>query len=114
LSGVPVVEENGTVIRLDDVQFTRVLDNELWSVVSVVLSETIKEKLSDTVRYDLSERIEDVKGKLDEILSKTEEKVKINLTNPKLSLGRVGVSGDNIFIEGVFNSKAELTLKQGL
>lgn len=114
LSGVPMIENNGTGFRLDNVEFTRVLDSELWSGLSVVLSETIKEKLSNTVRYDLSQKIEEFKNELAETLSKTDENINISLSESEISIGRIGVSEDNVFIEGFFKSKAELTLQQAL
>lgn len=57
LTGKPFVENDGTVIRLADVAFARRLDNELWSVASVIFEQEIKKAVEDAARVDLEPEI---------------------------------------------------------
>ena len=110
VSGKPIVYNDGATIKLDEVSFTRELDNELWSTVSVILSETIRETIEKSAIYDLSQDIEKAKASLSKALSQVKSGVSINIGNPHIALGRTSISGNTIFVEGRFESKAELTL----
>lgn len=54
LSAVPVLDADTNEIRLHQVAFSRVLDNDLWSVVSAVFEGPIIEAISGGAVYDLS------------------------------------------------------------
>jgi len=57
LTGKPVAENEGTLVRLTDVGFFRRLDNPVWGVASVLLEGEIKKAIEDGARIDLASEI---------------------------------------------------------
>ena len=57
LTGKPVVENDGMVIRLTDIAFARRLDNPLWTIASVIFEEKIKKAIGEAARIDLEPEI---------------------------------------------------------
>ena len=57
LTAKPVVENDGTLISLANVEFARQLDNPLWNLVSVLLEEKIEKTLAEKAHLDLTAQI---------------------------------------------------------
>ena len=64
LTASPVTEKDGTVIRLADAKFSRILENDLWSVASAVFEKQVKTFIGEQVRYDLTLDIGKLKAEL--------------------------------------------------
>ena len=65
-------------MRFEDLQFTRIIDNDLWSVFSTVIHNRILEKLRKSAVIDLRPQL----GKLEQSLART-------LSNPKKTAGLI-------------------------
>lgn len=53
LSARPIADYNSNELRLEDLQFTRIIDSDLWSVLSTVLHNKILESLDDAAIINL-------------------------------------------------------------
>ena len=78
LSAKPVADPESKELRFEDLQFTRIIDNDLWSVFSTVLHNRILEKLRKSAVIDLSPQL----VKLEQSLART-------LSNPKKTAGLI-------------------------
>ncbi len=55
VAGVPAVSADGRMLRLTDVGFSRILDNQLWSGLSVLFEGQIKDALTAAAVLDLGD-----------------------------------------------------------
>lgn len=76
LTGKPVVENDGMLVRLTDISFARRLDNPLWNVASVIFEEKIKKAIAEAARIDLAPEI-----------TKRSETLKAALADPSKTQG---------------------------
>lgn len=90
----PEVSPDGLVLSLADVQFGRILDNELWNVLSVLFEGEIKELLTRNTRFDLRAQASDLGALLVSTLQDpaTIPGLKLQVQSPKLSV-------DTIYVE---------------
>lgn len=95
--------DNGTRVALKDVSFTRILDNEVWNVLSALFDTEIRKAIEDAARYDLSSDIDKAKAALAEKLgnAKTIPGVKITASEVQMSLGRIAVASNELAIESL-------------
>lgn len=107
----PVSTSEGTGLKLDDLNYSRTLDNQLWNVLSVVLDATLKSQLTIAATVDLKAPIEKAKAVIVSELQKPHDDVAIIIGDPIIRLGRVVLGGKELFAEGLFNSKATIILK---
>lgn len=57
LTGKPIVENEGTLVRLTEIGFSRQLDNPLWTAASMILEGQIKKAIEQAARVDLAPEI---------------------------------------------------------
>jgi hypothetical protein len=108
LSGVPAVDETGTKLLLKDTSFSRVLDNELWSLLSAVLDEQIRGALEASAQYSLAPKLEALKTELRSRLANADvtSGLVIRAEDLDLRLGRVGVAAEGLEVEGLAQATA--------
>jgi hypothetical protein len=117
LSARPVVEQNGTRVRLTDIRFVRDFDNLLWSVATAAFAEQIRARLREVAVYDLRDIIADALGVLRKTLADPDRTggVRLALTRPSLRLDRLVMEADALTVLGVAEAsvEAELTALPG-
>ncbi|WP_238384167.1 DUF4403 family protein [Teichococcus vastitatis] len=102
ISGRPVLDRNGTRIRLEELRFTRDLDSALWSLATLALEPQIRAALSDLAVYDLSGIMRDGLAELRRRLSDPDFTggMRVTLTDPRLRLQRVVPELDALAVLG--------------
>lgn len=69
LSAKPVADPHSNELRFDDLQFTRIIDSDLWSVFSTVLHSRILETLKKSSVIDLSSQVHKLEQSIANTLS---------------------------------------------
>jgi hypothetical protein len=90
----PEISPDGMVLSFADVQFGRILDNDLWNVLSVLFEGDIKELLTRNTRFDLRAQASDLGALLASTLQDqaTITGLRLQVQSPKLSV-------DTIYVE---------------
>lgn len=111
--GTPITEGR-TVIRMKDPTFTRILDNELWNVISTLFDSKIRAELDKSLRHDFVDDLEKAKQALIAKLADPAAipNVKATATDVDIGLGRVGVNGEDLVAEALLG--ANVTLQPNL
>lgn len=109
LVGMPV-KEGGTVVRLKDPTFTRILDNDVWNTLSILFDSKIRSELDKSLRYDFSGDVEKAKRVLTEKLADPSSIPNANATatNVDIGLGRVGLNRTDLVAEAIFGANVTL------
>lgn len=91
LAAKPVVENDGTVIALTDLQFSRVLDSAAWNAVSAVFEKDIRAAIGKAARVDLAGPIAQAKAALATQLAELQKKtgVQVVLSDTTLAAGPI-------------------------
>lgn len=112
LSGEPVVDPSGKVLRLKDATITRQLDNGLWNILTAALQDTINSEIQNNLHYDLSadetKAVQNIQAAVADPL-KTGG-IKFTVTETSINFGRVQVGEKAFFIEGLLDAKWDATL----
>lgn len=69
LSAKPVADPDSNSLRFDDLQFTRIIDSDLWSAFSTVLHNQILETLKKSAVIDLSRQVDKLEQSITRTLS---------------------------------------------
>ncbi|MBL9098822.1 MAG: DUF4403 family protein, partial [Alphaproteobacteria bacterium] len=100
VSGKPVTENDGTLIRLTDVKFARQLDNDIWSLLSAVFEGDVKALIETKARVDLAPQIakvvEDAKAAVADP-SKTAG-VKVTIRDTKAAIGDIALEEKSLAV----------------
>jgi len=111
LTTTPRADESGTLLRLAQPTFSRDIDSQLWRLVSVVLEDTVKDGLSDWGVIDLTQSISKAKAKLAAQVAKPRQGFTVDVGDPELRLGDIAVTANQLVIETIFRSRADIALK---
>ncbi len=108
LTGAPATE-GPTVVRLKDVSYTRILDNDVWNAVSVLFDSQIRGALEQNLRYDLAGDIEKAKAALATNLADPAAipNVKLTVSDVVMGLRRIQVGRDELAVEAVFEASVK-------
>lgn len=107
----PTPVSEGTAIKLESPSFSRAINNEVWSLVSIVLENTIKQEIERQGLINLQEPIKQAKEIIATEIAKPHEGVALNIGDPEIRLGRIAVMADRLFVEGIFSSKGDISLQ---
>lgn len=111
LTTTPRADDNGTALRLTEPKFSRDVDSQLWRLVSVVLEDTIKEGLINWGMIDLTTPIETAKDRLAKQVARSRQGFRVDVGEPELRLGEIAVTANQLVIETIFRSRADIALK---
>jgi hypothetical protein len=111
LTTTPRAENNGTALRLAEPTFSRDVNSKTWRLVSVVLEQNIKDGLSDWGVIDLNESISKAKDRLAEQVATPRLDFSLDVGDPQLRLGEIAVTANQLVIETIFRSRADIALK---
>lgn len=91
LTGKPIVDQNGTTVRLVDVGFTRRLDNPLWSVASLIFEDQIRKAIEDRAVVDFSSEITKQASGINRGLTEASEKggIKVSIRDINAKIGPI-------------------------
>ncbi len=104
-------DSSGTAIILDKPGFSRSLDNKLWNVISVVLEGTIKQTLESRGIINLEKTIMQARENIVSEVKKLYGGISLDIGEPQITLERVAVTQDGLYIEGLFSSRADISLE---
>lgn len=99
-----------TGVRLKDPTFTRILDNDAWSLLSALFESQIRGELDKSLRYNFSGDVAKAKKALADKLAEpsVNQQFRAKVTDVDIALGRVGVSGTDLVAEGLFGANVVL------
>jgi hypothetical protein len=106
----PVVSADGKAVRFADISYSRILDNQLAGLLTLMLDGQIRDRLASAGQFDLSPTIAKAKELLSRGLSEHSQRVAVKMGDPVLRLGRIVPGAGALFVEGLFTSGADLTL----
>lgn len=114
LAAKPVVEKNGMIITLTDLQFSRAVDSALWTVVSAIFEKDIKGAIATAARVDLAGPIEQGKVALMAQLAELQRKsgVAVVLTDTAITAGPIVPTDSELVAEVRFESVANVTIAE--
>lgn len=112
LYGRPLVDSTGQVISITNIQFSRILDNDLWNAISAIFKDQIKTKIENTAKVDLAPKFEQAKAAITNELTKAQQQsgVQINLANQKIGIRQIVPADKELMIETVYEAVATATL----
>lgn len=112
LAGKPVVENDGTVIALTDLQFARALDSAVWSALSVVFEQNIRGAIEKAARVDLGAPIAQGRAALQTQLTELGKAsgVQVTLTDTNIAAGPITPTATELVAEVRFESVASIVV----
>lgn len=112
--GTPVTEGK-TVVRLKDLTFTRILDNQVWNALSALFDLQIRGELDKSLRYNVSGDAEKAKKALAQKLADPAAipNTKAMATDVDIGLGRVAVNGTDLVAEAIFGANVTVAPNLG-
>lgn len=106
----PVVSPDGRAIRFADITYSRILDNRLTNLLTLMMDSQIREQLTRAGQFDLSPTIAKARELLSQGLAQHSRQLEIHMGEPSLRLGRIIPGAGALFIEGLFSSGADVTV----
>lgn len=108
----PSLDRATQIIRLKSVTFTRELDNQLWSILSVIFSGQIRELLVEKAIYDLKPEITKLRRKLDMQLTdiKTKQKIDIAIRDDFIGLKQIQLTDKAFEVAVGFDGSANIAV----
>lgn len=112
LYGRPMVDGSGRRVSVADLKFSRILDNAVWSAASLVFEQQIREAVAGAATLDLGSAMEEAKTLLANQLASVHARtgVRVDLSHPRIAIGRIVPAQDVLVVEGLFESGAEVQL----
>lgn len=102
LAANPVVEADGTRVRLASVALLQQLESPVWNALAGAFQTRIEEGVTRAATYDLTAVIADASRTIQNaVASHWIEGVRFTLTDPDLRLGRIVVDDDALIVEGL-------------
>lgn len=88
ISARPVADPQANQLRFEDLQFTRIIDSELWSVLSTVLHQRILDTLNNAAIIDLAPQVQKLEKSIVDTLSDPENTahIVVKSTPPQVRL----------------------------
>jgi len=114
LAAKPVVEKNGTMITLTDLQFSRAVDNALWTAVSAIFEKDIKSAIAKAARVDLAGPIDQGKVALAAQLVELKRRsgVDVMLSDTVITAGPIVPTDSELIAEVRFESVANVAIAE--
>jgi hypothetical protein len=115
LSAVPVFDPENNQVRLEQVSFSRELDNELWNSLSAVFEGQIVSAISEYAVYDLTDDIARAEAAAFDLLSAPNllEGLALSVQSVSVSASAPVLSEGNLRIALHANSAVDATLLPG-
>ncbi len=108
LTGTPVPINEGTGLKLEGLELSRAIDNDLWNAASVVFNGTLKSEMERIGTIDLKSRIQQAKDAIAAEFAKPLDGAVIDIGAPDIRLGSIVLASDQLSAEGIFSSKADI------
>ncbi|EHM02588.1 hypothetical protein HMPREF9946_01004 [Acetobacteraceae bacterium AT-5844] len=112
-SGRPVLSQGGTRVGLTDIRFSRNLDSAVWSLVTILFEQKIRDMLRDVAVYDLKEVMDGAVAELRRRLADPNftSGLRVALTEPSIRLEQVVPENDALTVLGTAEAglEAEIT-----
>lgn len=110
----PVVEGDGKIVRLEDVEVSRQVDNALWSVLTVAFRDVIHDQLEAAARYDLSPEAERAVAGIAEAVSDPARTggVRFQLEHADIGIGRIVAEEEALAVEGLLKAQWDAFLDE--
>lgn len=108
LFGKPMVEPKGNLISLKNIQFARILDNDVWNRVSAVFETKIKKEIVRAATVDLSAPIAQAKTAITMEMEKLQPQsgVTIELNGQTLGIRQIVPAEKELFVEVSYQATA--------
>lgn len=113
LTALPVVEKEGTAVRLQDVKLSRQIDNAIWRVPTAAFQTMIEREIEAAGQYDLSPAITEAVAAINDAIqdpSKTGG-VRFLVSEPGMQLGRIGLGQQELTVEVLMSANWSATLE---
>lgn len=108
----PVVSRDGRAVQLADMGGSRIRDSELAGTLAALLDGELRSRLAAAGEIDLTGRIANARSSLTSTLTRHIGATSIEMSRARMGLGRIVPGAAALFVEGVFNSGAELVLDE--
>lgn len=91
VTGTPIVDADGTRLRLAHIEFARMTSNPVWSVASAVFGDTIRQQIEKAAIVDLRQPIATALSEVQRAIADPARTggIRLTLTEPRLRLERV-------------------------
>lgn len=98
LSAIPVADADANELRFEDLKFTRILDSDMWSVLSTVLHQKILNSMKDAAVIDLSRQMTKLEKSITDTLSDPSKTANIEIVaaTPDVRLVAVNPEADSL------------------
>ncbi|MCO5146318.1 MAG: DUF4403 family protein [Aquamicrobium sp.] len=110
----PVVEGDGKIVRLEDVEVSRQVDSALWSVLTAAFRDVIHDQLEAAARYDLSPDADRAVAGITEAVSDPARTggVRFQLEHADIGVGRIVAEEEALAVEGLLKAKWDAFLDE--
>jgi hypothetical protein len=110
LYGRPTLDAAGQVVSIKDLRFSRIVDNDLWSLLSMVFESDVRKAIASQARFDLAPSFNSAKEMLGQQLREMHrrEGVSIDLGRPRIAVGQIVPADNALVVEALFESDAVL------
>ncbi len=98
LSARPVADPDSNELRFEDLQFTRIIDSDLWSLFSTVLHQRILDSLHEAAIIDMAPQMAKLERSIVKTLSDPEKTagIVVNASPPEVRLVTVNPEADSL------------------
>jgi hypothetical protein len=112
LVGTPTAANKGHTIEIHDLKFTRILDNELWTVLTELFENQIIGELNKNTTVDLTAPIAQAKKALQDALDRIRisSKIDIALTNVDMGIANIAPANGELVVTTQFRAAVDATL----
>jgi hypothetical protein len=109
LTTLPVPAADGRSLKFSELKLTRVIDNELWSLLTAALNTQLVKSLSENSNLDFGKDIDIAVANARTILAdpKQTSGVVVNVKKVDAKLGRVVPAEQNLVVEGLLDVEAD-------
>ncbi|MGV2125515.1 DUF4403 family protein [Agrobacterium vitis] len=113
ITGKPVVEDNGKVVRLENLKVTRQIDNSLWELLSVAFQDVLHAKITEAAIYNLTPLADTAIKNVREAISDPSKtgNVHFELLEADISLGEIVPEEDVLNVEGKVKARWNASLE---
>jgi len=110
----PVIEGDGKIVRLEDVEVSRQVDNGLWTVLTLAFRDVIHDRLEAAARYDLSPDADRAVAALTEAVSDPARTggVRFQLDHADIAVGRIVAEDEALAVEGLVKAQWDAVLEE--
>lgn len=109
LTTIPVPAADGRSLTFSEIKLTRVIDNELWSLLTAALNTQLVKALNENSKLDFGKDIDNAVASAKTILAdpKQTSGVVVNVKKVDAKLGRVVSAEQSLVVEGLLDVEAD-------